>query len=52
MPEPVVDVRDLTRRFGEFTAVDRISFAVERGEVDGFIASAIKPNRPHPAAGD
>jgi len=37
VPEPVVDVRDLTRRFGEFTAVDRISFAVERGEVVGYL---------------
>jgi ABC-2 type transport system ATP-binding protein len=34
---PAVEVRDLTRRFGAFTAVDRVSFAVERGEVFGFL---------------
>ena len=27
-----VDVRGLTKRFGDFTAVDKISFTVERGE--------------------
>jgi ABC-2 type transport system ATP-binding protein len=32
-------VRDLTRRFGAFTAVDRISFAVERGEIFGFLGA-------------
>jgi len=32
-----VVVRDLTRRFGEFTAVDHISFEVREGEVFGFL---------------
>ena len=32
-------VRDLTRKFGAFTAVDRISFAVERGEIFGFLGA-------------
>ena len=32
-------VRDLTRRFGAFTAVDSISFAVERGEIFGFLGA-------------
>ncbi len=32
-----VEVRDLTRLFGSFTAVDRISFSVERGEIFGFL---------------
>ena len=32
-------VRDLTRRFGAFTAVDRISFEVERGEIFGFLGA-------------
>lgn len=36
MPE-AVRVRDLTRRFGDFTAVDRVSFSVERGEIFGFL---------------
>ena len=33
---PVV-VRDLTRRFGDFTAVDRVSFEVHTGEIFGFL---------------
>lgn len=33
---PVV-VRNLTRRFGDFTAVDRVSFRVRRGEIFGFL---------------
>ena len=32
-------VRDLTRRFGAFTAVDRLNFAVERGEIFGFLGA-------------
>ncbi len=32
-----VAVRDLTRRFGTFVAVDHVSFEVERGEVFGFL---------------
>ncbi len=32
-------VRDLTRRFGAFTAVDRINFEVERGEIFGFLGA-------------
>jgi ABC-2 type transport system ATP-binding protein len=37
--EPVVTAVDLTRTFGGFTAVDRVSFAVERGEIFGFLGS-------------
>ncbi len=32
-----IDVRDITKRFGDFTAVDRISFAVDEGEVFGLL---------------
>ena len=32
-----MEVLDITKRFGEFTAVDRVSFRVETGEVCGFI---------------
>ena len=35
----VISVRDLTKRFGEFTAVDRISFDVARGEIFGFLGA-------------
>src|ERR1700747_1074404 len=33
----LVEPRDLVKRFGSLTAVDGISFAVERGEVVGFL---------------
>jgi ABC-2 type transport system ATP-binding protein len=34
---PAVEVHELVRRFGDFTAVDGISFAVRPGEVFGFL---------------
>ncbi len=34
-----IAVRELTRRFGDFTAVDRISFDVAQGEVFGFLGA-------------
>jgi ribosome-dependent ATPase len=37
--EPVIAARGLTCRFGDFTAVDRVSFAIERGEIFGFVGS-------------
>jgi ribosome-dependent ATPase len=37
--EPVIVARDLTRRFGDFTAVNRVSFTIERGEIFGFLGS-------------
>ncbi len=37
MSEPVVVVKDLTRRFGEFVAVDHISFQISAGEVVGYL---------------
>jgi ABC-2 type transport system ATP-binding protein len=35
--EAAVEVRDLVRRFGNFTAVDRVNFDVRRGEVFGLL---------------
>jgi ABC-2 type transport system ATP-binding protein len=35
--EPLVTVREVTKRFGAFTAVDRVSFTLERGKVFGFL---------------
>ncbi|WP_440994964.1 ribosome-associated ATPase/putative transporter RbbA [Arhodomonas sp. SL1] len=35
----VIEARDLTRRFGDFTAVDRVSFRIRRGEIFGFLGS-------------
>ncbi len=37
--EPVIVARDLTCRFGDFTAVDSVSFTIERGEIFGFLGS-------------
>jgi ribosome-dependent ATPase len=37
--EPVISARDLTCRFGDFTAVDRVSFTIDRGEIFGFVGS-------------
>jgi ABC-2 type transport system ATP-binding protein len=39
MADSAILVRDLTRTFGAFTAVDRITFAVERGEIFGFLGA-------------
>ena len=35
--EPVVEIQGLTKRFRALTAVDEVSFSVERGEVLGFL---------------
>ncbi|MEI9924284.1 MAG: ATP-binding cassette domain-containing protein [Bradyrhizobium sp.] len=37
--DPVIVARDLTARFGEFTAVDKVNFTIERGEIFGFVGS-------------
>jgi ABC-2 type transport system ATP-binding protein len=34
-----IEARGLTKRFGAFTAVDRVSFSVRRGEVFGFLGA-------------
>jgi len=34
---PMIEVRDLVRRFGDFTAVSRMSFEVMRGEIFGLL---------------
>jgi ABC-2 type transport system ATP-binding protein len=37
MTDNAIEVRDLVRRFGSFTAVDGITFHIARGEVFGFL---------------
>jgi ABC-2 type transport system ATP-binding protein len=32
-------VKDLTKKFGDFTAVDAISFEVGKGEIFGFLGA-------------
>jgi ribosome-dependent ATPase len=37
--EPVIVARELTCRFGDFIAVDHVSFDIQRGEIFGFVGS-------------
>jgi ABC-2 type transport system ATP-binding protein len=37
MPLPVIYVDELTRRFGDFVAVDHVSFEVNAGEIVGYL---------------
>jgi ABC-2 type transport system ATP-binding protein len=37
MSAPPIEVHELTRRFGSFTAVDHVSFNVAQGEIFGFL---------------
>lgn len=39
MSETVIQVKDLTKRFGNFTAVNHISFEVYKGEIFGFLGA-------------
>ncbi|MGN6602008.1 MAG: ABC transporter ATP-binding protein [Ginsengibacter sp.] len=39
MPEVVIETEKLTKRFGDFTAVDEISFRVFKGEIFGFLGA-------------
>ncbi|MBE6304711.1 MAG: ABC transporter ATP-binding protein [Bacteroidales bacterium] len=39
MNDIIISVSELTKRFGNFTAVDRISFDVRRGEIFGFLGA-------------
>ncbi len=36
---PVIEAQNLTMRFGDFTAVDNVSFRIARGEIFGFLGS-------------
>ncbi len=37
--EIAIEAEHLTKRFGDFTAVDNVSFRIERGEIFGFLGS-------------
>ncbi|MBR5014574.1 MAG: ABC transporter ATP-binding protein [Bacteroidales bacterium] len=39
MSDVIISVKDLTKCFGDFTAVNRITFDVERGEIFGFLGA-------------
>ena len=36
---PWIEAEGLTKRFGSFTAVDHVSFRIEKGEIFGFLGS-------------
>ncbi len=38
-PEIAIEAKRLTKRFGDFVAVDQVSFRIRRGEIFGFIGS-------------
>ncbi|WP_312483908.1 ribosome-associated ATPase/putative transporter RbbA [Stutzerimonas nitrititolerans] len=38
-PQIAIEAHDLTMRFGDFVAVDRVNFRIERGEIFGFLGS-------------
>src|SRR5262249_47909176 len=37
--EIAIDAKGLTRRFGDFVAVDHVTLSIERGEIFGFLGS-------------
>jgi ABC-2 type transport system ATP-binding protein len=39
MADLMINVNNLTRKFGDFTAVDSISFEIEQGEIFGFLGA-------------
>ena len=39
MPTNAIEVENLTKRFGTFTAVDQINFSVKQGEIFGFLGA-------------
>ncbi|NNM94241.1 MAG: ABC transporter ATP-binding protein [Bacteroidia bacterium] len=39
MEEPVIKTKELTKRFGDFVAVDKITFDVHKGEIFGFLGA-------------
>ena len=39
MNDPIISVSGLSKRFGDFVAVDRITFEVGRGEIFGFLGA-------------
>lgn len=39
MPTPIIECRELSKHFGAFRAVDRVSFDVQAGEIFGFLGA-------------
>ncbi len=36
-PGPVVETKELTKKYGKFLALDRLTMTVERGQILGFV---------------
>jgi ABC-type phosphonate transport system ATPase subunit len=47
MGEAIIEVRNLSKKFGSFTAVDNISFEVYKGEIFGFLGQMEPENNCH-----
>ena len=39
MSDYIIETKDLTKKFGSFTACDRLTFAVKKGEIFGFLGA-------------
>ena len=37
MSEPIIELHELTKKYGKFTAVDHINLAVQKGEIFGIL---------------
>ena len=46
----VISVKNLVKRYGKLSAVDGISFEVQKGEVFGLLGAYIEPNDGMPDA--
>jgi ABC-type phosphonate transport system ATPase subunit len=47
MGEAIIEVRNLSKKFGSFTAVDNISFEVYKGEILVFLGQMEPENNCH-----
>src|SRR5215469_1939128 len=45
-PDVLIHATGLTKRFGEFTAVDGIDFELRRGEAFGFLGPTVRVSPP------
>ena len=37
MSEPIIELHELTKKYGKFTAVDHINLSVQKGEIFGIL---------------
>ena len=51
MNEKVIICKGLTKKFGDFVAVDHISFEVNKGEIFGFLGANGAGNHRHAITG-